>query len=122
MDKLKKRMTAQRKLELFLEAQQKDANLGEILRRYGAHLNDLKKIEGAVKTAAIEALKWKGGGVSSKGSVSAKEYNALLKELACKEQALAELTVQYALLKKNERLGLKDHSKESMFTVNGERD
>jgi len=31
----KKRLTAQRKLELYLETRQKDANLGEILRRYG---------------------------------------------------------------------------------------
>ncbi len=34
----KKRLTAQRKLELYMETRQKDANLGEILRRHGVHL------------------------------------------------------------------------------------
>jgi transposase-like protein len=52
----KKRLTAQRKLELYLETRQKDANLGEILRRYGVHLNDLRRIEAVVKRAALEAL------------------------------------------------------------------
>ena len=53
----KKRLTAQRKLELYLETRQKDANLGEILRRHGLHLNNLRRIEAVVIRAALEALK-----------------------------------------------------------------
>jgi hypothetical protein len=33
----KKRLTAQRKPELYLETRPKDANLGEIPRRHGVH-------------------------------------------------------------------------------------
>jgi hypothetical protein len=50
----KERLTAQRKLELYLETRQKDANLGEILRQYGAYVNDLRRIEAVVGRAALE--------------------------------------------------------------------
>lgn len=53
----KQRMTARRKFEVFLETRQKDANLGEILRRHGLHMNDLRRIEAAVERGATEALK-----------------------------------------------------------------
>lgn len=33
---------------------QPGANAGEILRRHGLHLNDLRQIEGAVEQAAVE--------------------------------------------------------------------
>ena len=52
MDEQRKRMTAKRKLEVYLERRQKDANVGEILRR----------IETLVEQAALAALKgrWQG--------------------------------------------------------------
>ena len=33
-----KRLTARRKFQLYLETRNPDANIGEILRRYGVHL------------------------------------------------------------------------------------
>jgi hypothetical protein len=52
----KKRMTATRKLEVYIEMCWKNANAGEILRRYGLHLNDLRRIEMLVELAALTAL------------------------------------------------------------------
>lgn len=120
MGERKKRLTAQRKLELYLETRQKDANLGEILRRHGVHLNDLRRIEAVVKRAALEALKVRRNG-NGPAAVGSGEYDALVEELARKEQALSELTVEYTLLKKSERLGSKGRSARFMSTANGVR-
>lgn len=98
MEEKMKRLTAKRKFELFLEAKQKEANVGEILRRHGVHLNDLRQIESKVERAAIEALKGRHNGAS----VSATDYTKLVQELNQKEKALAELMVEYMLLKKRD--------------------
>lgn len=87
MEENRKRLTAKRKFELYLEAKQKEANIGEILRRHGVHLNDLRRIEGQVEQAAIEALKGRHNGVS----VSVADYTELV-------------MVWYMLLKKSESL------------------
>lgn len=116
MTEQKQRLTARRKLELYKETRPKDANLGEILRRYGVHTNDLRRIEALVEAAAVEALKVRHNGQAPAG-VSRAEYEALVEELARKEQALAELTVEYALLKKSERSGSRAPSKGSTSTV-----
>jgi len=123
MDEVKKRLTARRKLDLYLETRQKDVNLGETLRQYGVHLNDLRQIEKAVERAALDGLRVRRNGRFPKamGVTSPAEYAALVKELSRKEQALAELTVEYALLKKSERLGSKGRLLASMSTVNGAR-
>ena len=81
----KKRLTAQRKLELYLETRQKDANLGEILRRHGLHLNDLRRIEAVVKRVALEALKVRRYG-NDPAAAGTGEYEALVEELARNRQ------------------------------------
>jgi hypothetical protein len=50
-----------------------------------------------------------------------KEYDELVAELAQKEKALAELTMEYTLLKKSERSGWKVPSMASTSTANGGR-
>lgn len=116
----KKRMTAKRKLEVYLETRQKDANVGEILRRYGLHLNDLRRIETLVERAALDALKGRPRGEQG-AALNGKEYAELVAELAQKEKALAELTVEYTLLKKSERLGWRGPSMASTSTATGGR-
>ncbi len=116
----KKRLAAQRKLERYLETRQKDANLGEILRRHGVHLNDIRRIEAVVKRAALEALKVRRNG-NGPASAGTGEYDALVEELAGKEQALSDLTVEYNLLKISERLGSKGRSARFMSTATGVR-
>ena len=120
MDETRKRMTAKRKLEVYVETRQKDANVGEILRRYGLHLNDLRRIEATVEQAAVEALKGRRTGPEASAHWG-KEQAEIVAELAQKEKALAELTVEYTLLKKSERSGWKGPSTGSTSTANGGR-
>ena len=106
MEQGRERLTARRKFELYLETRAKDANVGESLRRYGVHLNDLRKIEAAVERASIVALKTRANGGSLRGAVDPTEHAALKAELSQTEKALAQLLVEYTLLKKSERSGL----------------
>ena len=57
MTERRKRLTAKTKYNIFLMTRAKDAPVGEILREYGLHLVDLKKIEETVEQAAIANLK-----------------------------------------------------------------
>ncbi len=110
------RMTARRKFEVFLETRQKDANLGEILRRHGLHVNDLRRIETLVERGATEALKKPHGVTGPVAAEDSAELAALRRELAQKDQVLAEVMLEYTLLKKSERWGSKGPSKGSIST------
>lgn len=110
MEEKRRRMTARRKFEVYLETKQKGANVGEILRRHGLHLNDLRQIETAVEEAAIAGLTTRRNGLV-KGTVTTTEYAVVVEELERKEHTLADLTTEYMLLKKSDSLALKDRSK-----------
>lgn len=103
-----KRLTAQRRFQLYLETRKPDAPIGEILRRYGVHLSDLRRIEDVVESGAISALKASCGRRSKNRHVTPEEYERLVTELREKEKALADLSVEYQLFKKNERWGFQD--------------
>lgn len=115
MEEKMRRLTAKRKFELYLEVKQKEANVGEILRRHGVHLNDLRRIEAKVERAAIDALKGRHNGAL----VSATDYTTLVQELTQKEKALAELMVEYMLLKKRDFSVSKNPLKEFMCMGSG---
>ena len=51
------RLTTARKFELYLATRSADAPLGEILRQYGVHLDDLRAIERVVESSALAGLK-----------------------------------------------------------------
>ena len=53
-ERKRKRLTAKRKFEIYLETKQAGAKIGEILRREGIHLNDLREIEELVERGALE--------------------------------------------------------------------
>lgn len=99
------RLTAERKFRIFLETRKADAPVGEILRKYGLTLEDLRAIEEAVEGSAIAGLKVRAGHRKHGPAPSEEEYERVCQELREKERALAELTVEYTLLKKNERWG-----------------
>lgn len=103
-----KRLTAQRKFELYLQTRAPEAPIGEILRRYGVHLADLRRIEEVVEGGAISALKVSCGRQARNRKVAPEEYERLVGELREKEKALADLAVEYQLFKKNERSGSQD--------------
>lgn len=119
----RKRLTAKRKLEIYLEARQPGAKIGEILRREGIHLSDLREIEELVERGAIGALKSRGIGRGIRKKIDPMEYELVKEELREKEKALSDVLVELTLLKKNERLGLMEASRElgSRQGVKGKR-
>lgn len=119
----KKRLTAKRKFEIYLETRKDGAKVGEILRREGIHLNDLREIEELVERGAIGSLKSRGPGRLMRRKIDPLEYEQLKRELKDKEKAMSDLMVEYTLLKKSERLELLGISKESSFgeETNGKR-
>ena len=103
----RKRLTADRKFELYLATQGPDAPVGEILRKAGLTLEDLREIEETVEKSAVTGLKARTRSARySKRGVTAEEHQQLVLELQEKEKALADLTVEHMLLKKKDRLGL----------------
>ena len=97
------RLTAARKLELYLATRAPDAPVGEILRQYGIHLDDLRTIERIVETAALAGLKARGQHGHRPTDLSPQRFQQLEHELSEKTHALAELSVSYTLLEKKER-------------------
>lgn len=100
-----RRLTAERKFRIFLETRAPEAPVGEILRRHGLTLEDLRAIEETVESAAIAGLKVRAGHRTRVGEATPEEYERVCRELREKERALAELSVEYTLLKKSERSG-----------------
>jgi len=97
------RLTAQRKLELYLATRPAEAPLGELVREYGVHLDDLRQIEQTIESAALAALKAQGRHGRLPGEVSPERVLQLEQELREKTAALAELSVAYTVLEKKER-------------------
>ena len=99
----RKRLTARRKFEIYLETRKDGAKVGEILRREGIHLNDLREIEELVERGAVGSLKSRGPGRLMRRKIDPVEYEQLKGELKAKEKAMSDLMVEYSLLKKSER-------------------
>ncbi len=97
------RLTAQRKFELYLATRALDAPVGEILREYGLHLDDLREIEQTIESAALAALKVHSRHGRQPSDVSPERTLQLEQELSEKTRALAELSVAFTLLEKKER-------------------
>ena len=97
------RLTAQRMLGLYLATRAPDAPVGEILRGYGLHLDDLRAIEQTLESAALAALKVRGRHGRQPRDVSPERTLQLEQELSEKTRALAELSVAFTVLEKKER-------------------
>ena len=97
------RLTAARKLELYLATRSPEAPVGEILRQYGLHLDDLRQIEQTIESAALAALKVQGRHGRRPTDVSPERVLHLEQELTEKTRALAELSVAFTVLEKKER-------------------
>jgi transposase-like protein len=97
------RLTAQKKFKLYLETRLPNAAVGEIIRRYGIHLDDLRQIEQVVESAAIAGLKATGRKQRLPDVVTPERIAQLQAEVAEKTTALAELSVAYTLLEKKVR-------------------
>jgi hypothetical protein len=91
-------LPAERKYQLFLEAEKGAQPLGELLRREGLYSSDLARIREQVKEGALERLRARPG--PKPKMVSLDEYAALKQELEAKERAMADLSVELAILRK----------------------
>lgn len=98
-DKKKRRiLSPEKKYQIFIESQSGKHPVGEILRREGIYSTDLNRIRQKVKEGALERLAVRPG--AKKKSVSQDYYNALKRELEEKEHALADMSVELAILRK----------------------
>jgi len=91
-------LSAEKKFQIYLEAQGKDQPVGAILRREGLFSTDLARIRQQVKEGALQRLSAKPG--KQPNPVASEAYDALKHELQEKERALADLTVELAILRK----------------------
>jgi transposase-like protein len=97
------RLTAARKLELYLATRSPEAPVGEILRQYGVHLDDLRQIERVIESSALAALKAQARHGRLPTDLSPERVQQLEQELAEKTRALAELSISFTLLEKKDR-------------------
>ena len=91
-------LSPEKKYQIFLEAQRREAPVGELLRREGLYSTDLARIQRKVKESALQGLAKRPG--RSKKTVSGEEYDALKQELQEKERVMAEMAVELAILRK----------------------
>ncbi len=97
-DKKRRFLTAEKKFQIYLEAQGSDQPVGELLRREGLFSTDLARIRQQVKEGALQRLSAKPG--RKQGQVSTAAYDALKHELEEEERSLADLSVELAILRK----------------------
>lgn len=93
-------LSAEKKYQILEEIKAHPEKKAEILRREGLYRSDLTRFEEAAKAGALKALKENTPGKKKNTEVSAEEYEKLKKELEQKEKALADLSVEFLILKK----------------------
>ena len=98
MKKKRRFLSAEKKYQVFLEHQNGKTPVGELLRREGLYSTDLARICQKVREGALQRLADKPG--APRKTVSKDDYDALKHELEEKERALAEQSVELAILKK----------------------
>ena len=91
-------LTAEKKFQIYLEAQSADKPVGELLRREGLFSTDLARIRQQVKEGALQRLSAKPG--KKREAVDTSAYDAIKRELQDKDRALADLAVELAILRK----------------------
>jgi len=98
-EKKKRRfLSPEKKFQIYLESQNGNTQVGEILRREGIYSTDLARIRKQVKEGALDRLSARPG--AKRKTVPQENYEALKKELEEKERALAEQAVELAILRK----------------------
>jgi transposase-like protein len=96
--KKRRYLSAEKKFQIYLEAQGSDQPIGELLRREGLFSTDLARIRQQVKEGALQRLSAKPG--KKRDLIDTEAYEAIKRELQDKERALADLSVELAILRK----------------------
>ena len=91
-------LSAEKKFQIYLEAQTTNKPIGELLRREGLFSTDLARIRQQVKEGAIQRLSAKPG--RKQDLVDTEAYEAIKRELQDKERAMADQAVELAILRK----------------------
>jgi transposase-like protein len=91
-------LSAEKKFQIYLEAQSPDKPIGELLRREGLFSTDLARIRQQVKEGALQRLSAKPG--KKQSQVDPEAYDAIKRELQEKERAMADQAVELAILRK----------------------
>jgi transposase-like protein len=91
-------LSAEKKFQIYLEAQSTTKPIGELLRREGLFSTDLARIRNQVREGALQRLSAKPG--KKQDLVGTTAYDAIKLELQEKERAMADLTVELAILRK----------------------
>mgnify|MGYP002636972959 FL=1 len=91
-------LSAEKKFQIYLEAQDSTKPVGELLRREGLYSTDLARIRQQVKEGALQRLSARPG--AKQAQVNTDAYDAIKNELQDKERALADLAVELAILRK----------------------
>jgi transposase-like protein len=94
----RRHLPAEKKYQVFLEAERGGQPVGEILRREGLYSSDLARIREQVKAGALDRLGARSG--PKLRTVALEAYMALKQELEAKERAMADLSVELAILRK----------------------
>ena len=93
-------LSAEKKYQIIEEVRAQPSKSGEILRREGLYRSDIVRFENAAREGAIIALKQMTPGRKKVREVAIEDYEKLKSELEQKEKALADLTVDFMVLKK----------------------
>ena len=97
-NKKRRFLSAEKKYQVFLEAQRGEIPVGELLRREGLYSTDLARIQRKVKDGALQRLADRPG--PRRKTVSQDEYDQLKRDLEEKERVMAEMAVELAILRK----------------------
>jgi transposase-like protein len=105
-------LSAEKKFLIYLEAQSGEKPVGELLRREGLYSTDLARIRQQVKEGALQRLSAKPG--KKQGQVDTEVYDALKRELLDKERAMADQSVELAMLRKKKSGVTKTNDNQTM--------
>lgn len=103
-NKVRRKLSAEKKFQIYQEAQRSDHPVGDILRREGLYATDLTRIRDQVREGALERLSARPG--KKPQMVPLESYEALKRELVEKERVLAEHAVELTMLRKKTNGGL----------------
>jgi len=98
----RRNIPAEKKYAIVEEVKRNKGPKAEILRREGLYSADLQRFEEIARDGAIKALGQSHPGRKKKYAEEAtpEAYEALKRELSRKEKALAELAIEFTILKK----------------------
>ena len=97
-NKVRRKLSAEKKFQIYLEAQRSDHPVVDKLRREGLYAADLTRIRDQVREGALERLSARPG--KRPQMVPLESYEALKQELEKKERALAEYAMELTIMQK----------------------